>query len=925
MADPVTTIIGLVSGIITFIDFGQKIVSEVRNIQNSVHGTTANIYELDLVIGDVRRSNKLAMELPRNQFSHDELRIMAMVVECEKLVDELQKMTSLLRRRDDARLKKLESARVAVRSFLKQDEIQALRSRLDVLDLRIRGHLSSILQNRQHSLIMAKLAQIEASHKRMDIQNGSKLNSIRSDLLSLSRDRTRLNSPVQTAARGTQLTDIKTKLDMLQGEQSSCTMQIKVLESLYFPELSRRWHQIKKADIQSNEWIYDPEQTSFVSWLEGQRQGDGFFYVTGRAGSGKSTLMKFVSENEHTIQSLRKWAGKAKLYTASYYFWIQGTEKQKTSAGLFQSLLYQILRSIPELITSVYQNRLHHEVWEMEDLIGIFKRIAQQTSLNTRFCFFVDGLDEYDGEEKDIIRLLQELSSSKHIKICASSRPGRQYESILPRDVHTFDIARFTKGDMERYIDTRLQSCTNWRNLAATDPVCQDILSELSARAGGVWLWVSLVTADIIKEAEKNEEVATLRRIVDAFPADLHKYFERIIERIPRFHQEEMAQIFLIAVEELQPLPLYAFALLEQERKNTNYATDASITPVSETHVEPQYPALKDRIRNRCSDLLIVDDGPHPVFLSHSVDFLHRTVRDFLQGDYDKQLRAYVKKEFDPLVSLSRICLGLLKALPVFQFRDRDIVNKVIGLTDELLYYAHEIEKRKNLQDTPLISILDELDRVNCHHARDVTNHWTHARDSPARRGYDVYSEGGNCNFLALAVQARLVQYVRVKVQADPRNMQKRGRPLLDYALRPRRVTPISMPYHSIRDDPSVDVDMVELLLGRGANPNQPVHLNNGTSVWGLFLLSIYESHELHSTSLGFAYQSLNKAWYQACFALIRAGARRDCLSRYADKGLDMSVILEKVFGRDRAAGLEQAMEQKENKEQKEHSSCVAM
>ncbi|KAI0813210.1 hypothetical protein GGR55DRAFT_563308 [Xylaria sp. FL0064] len=772
---------------------------------------------------------------------------------------------------------------------------------------------------------MAKLAQIEASHKRMDIQNESRLNSIRNDLLSLSEDQTRLNSPVQAAARGTQLTDIKTKLDMLQGEQSSCTMQIKVLESLYFPELRRRWYQIQDADVRSNEWIYDPEQTAFVSWLEGQRNGDGFFYITGKAGSGKSTLMKFVSENEHTIQSLKKWADQTKLYTASYYFWNQGTEKQKTGVGLFQSLLYQILKWAPELITSVYQNRLYHEAWEMEDLIGIFRRIAQGTSLGTKFCFFIDGLDEYDGEEKDIIRLLKELSISKHIKICASSRPGRQYESILPRDAHTFDIARFTKGDMERYIDTRLQSCTNWRNLAATDPICQDILNELSARAGGVWLWVSLVTADIIKEAEKNEEAATLRRIVDEFPADLHKYFERVIKRIPRFHQEEMAQIFLIAVEELQPLPLYAFALLEQERQHTNYAIDVSITPILETDAESRYPALKDRIKNRCSDLLIVDDRPHPVFLSHSVDFLHRTVRDFLQGDYNEQLRACVKKEFDPLVSLSQICLGLIKALPVFQFRDRVTVNKVTALTDELLYYAHEIEKRKKLQDTSLVSILDELDRVNSHHARDVANHWTHARDSPAQRGYDEYSEGGKCNFLALAVQARLVQYVRVKVEADPRNMQKRGRPLLDYALRPRRVTPISMPYHSVRDDPSVDVEMVELLLERDANPNQPVHINNSTSVWGLFLLSIYETYKRNRKSGGFAYQSLNKAWYQASFALIRAGARRDCLSSYADDSLDVFAILRKVFGVDRAAILEQAMEQKEGKEQEGRSSCVAM
>lgn len=312
------------------------------------------------------------------------------------------------------------------------------------------------------------------------------------------------------------------------------------------------------------------------------------------------------------------------------------------------------------------------------------------------------------------------------------------------------------------------------------------------------------------------------------------------------------------------------------------------------------------------------------MFLSNPVDFLHRTVRDFLQVDYDKELKTYVKEGFDPLVSLSRICLSLLKALPVTDFRRPDFVNRVIGLTDELLYYAHEIEKRTNLQETSLILLLDEVDRVNGHHARDVTNHWTHARDSPRSRGLDEYCEGGNCNFLALTVQARLVKYVRAKIQADRSVMQKRGRPLLDYALRPRRITPISMPYHSTRDDPSVEVDMVKLLLENGANPNQPVYLNGGTSVWALFLLSIHESHLRNRGATSPASLSLSKAWYHACLALIQAGARSDCLSRYPHKGLSASAILNQVFGEARAVVLEREIQLKE-KEAIETKSCVAM
>ncbi|KAI1175867.1 hypothetical protein F4777DRAFT_548909 [Nemania sp. FL0916] len=750
------------------------------------------------------------------------------------------------------------------------------------------------------SSIIVELKEIKAAYKEMNVEHDQKLDRIRDELVIL----------IETT--GTlQLANFRDKLEMLRHEQATCVQQIKVLESLYFMEIRRRWHQIHDADQRSNEWIYDPKQTSFVPWLESQNRKDDLFYITGRAGSGKSTLMKFISENRRTVQSLQKWAGEATLYTASYYFWNQGTEKQKSGIGLFQSLLYQILKSSPGLVVSVQQDHLHHEAWEIEDLVNSFERIAKQTMDNTKFCFFIDGLDEYEGNEKDIIGLLQALAISPHIKICVSSRPERQYEEKLSRPDRKFDIARFTKDDMKWYIDTRLRSCQNWCKLAKTSTICGNIVNELSARAQGVWLWVSLVTTDIVKEAEKNEGAETLQKIVYEFPDDLDEYFKRIINKIQKRHRDEMAQIFLIVVEEVQPLPLYAFALLlDKERKNANYAIDEKIGPINEANIEDQYGILKDRIQNRCSDLLIIDDEQRPgAFFSHSVDFLHRTVRDFLQGDYNKDLRAHLKNDFDPLLSLSRICLWFLKTLPVHNFEQFESANEIIALTDELLYYAHEVEKRSDLPGTPLEPILDELDRVNCYHVRDVKNHWTHARDSPAARGHDKYVEGGHYNFLALTVQARLVKYVRSKLKADPREIEKKkGRPLLDYALRPRRLTPISMPYHSTRGDPSLDVEMVELLLQSGANPNQPVHLNGGTSVWGLFLLSINESYNSELKDRSGADSSprdLDGAWYEACRLLIRAGAREDCFS---DKHRNAYSILVNIFGESGVTELKREM-----------------
>jgi hypothetical protein len=133
------------------------------------------------------------------------------------------------------------------------------------------------------------------------------------------------------------------------------------------------------------------------------------------------------------------------------------------------------------------------------------------------------------------------------------------------------------------------------------------------------------------------------------------------------------------------------------------------------------------------------------------------------------------------------------------------------------------------------------------------------------------------------------------------------------------------MPYHSIRDDPSVDIEMVELLLQYDADPNQQVHLNEGRSVWALFLLSMHESHRQDSHRGTSTYKTLEKAWYKACSALIQAGAKSDCLSISGNEKVNALFILRHVFGPDRAVVLEEEMRQKSQGQSQSRNPCVIM
>lgn len=350
-----------------------------------------------------------------------------------------------------------------------------------------------------------------------------------------------------------------------------------------------------------------------------------------------------------------------------------------------------------------------------------------------------------------------------------------------------------------------------------------------------------------------------------------------------------------------------------------DYALEAKISPlVDETS---QTERLWDRIQTRCSDLLVIDDIPHPTFLDKPVNFLHCTVRDYLQDCYYEKLRS-LAPGFNPLISLCKIALYMLKGLPEPDFKDKtsSFIHRVIGLVDELLYYAHEDEKKDQSPESSLVKILDEVDKVNIYHSRHIRNHWTQARDSPTTCGLDEYHEGGNCTFLALTIQARLTKYVSAKLQSDRGLMtKKQGRPLLDYALRPLRVTAITMPFHSQREDPGVDVRMVQLLLEYGANPNQPVYLNNDRTVWALFLSSCYEYINRDEPSA-----PLRNAWCQAAEFLINHGAKLDCSFGKHSGHLSASEILEtRIFGPLKAAVLERIMGEAQMRQSTKPSSWL--
>ncbi|KAK0656988.1 hypothetical protein B0T16DRAFT_385604 [Cercophora newfieldiana] len=108
--------------------------------------------------------------------------------------------------------------------------------------------------------------------------------------------------------------------------------------SVQAPELDHRIKNIEDPFADTFAWMFDMPE--FIGWLQG---GSGLFWIHGKPGSGKSTLMKFIVRHELTWSLLHQWKANKVEIKANFFFHYRGSAIQKSFEGLLRGLVVQIL------------------------------------------------------------------------------------------------------------------------------------------------------------------------------------------------------------------------------------------------------------------------------------------------------------------------------------------------------------------------------------------------------------------------------------------------------------------------------------------------------------------------------------------------------------------------------------------------------
>lgn len=611
-----------------------------------------------------------------------------------------------------------------------------------------------------------------------------------------------------------------------------------LLQSLHFRNLETRHNKIESAHGTTFERIFESpfpfkdghKKSGFKDWFE---TGNGLFWIYGKPGSGKSSLMKFISDRATTSEHLRVWAGTKGLSTAKFFFWNSGSALQKSQEGLLRALLFEILRQCPDVMVTAHElaerkgdSSYDDMAWTVEKLLRIYTEVVGG-NLDRKFCIFIDGIDEFQaqtGADQDLLHRLRRLNYSSDIKLCVSSRPWTTSDDEFREDgLDQLKLDDLTRGDIRRYVNGKLQAHPQFLMLTAVGADPSRLVDSVTERAQGAFLWVLLAVRTLLEGLTYQDSFSTLQRRLEKFPPDLDAFFQHILDTVDPIYRRHTARCFTLATTTDEPLPAMMYSFLDELGDDPGFAFTAEHINMQTETIADRQNQLRQRLKERTCGLLEVKNwqdckrAPESIvmnsFYTFKVDFLHRTVRDFLASSHETSV--YFKKilgDEDVSFTACHAVLAEMKTAP-FNKDDRD---RFMELIERLFFFASTVTS------TPPDSVQKVLDE-----AEKVYQASTHR-----------YGWAQNPTLLlGLAAQVGLVPYV-TKVLTDNPGLLRRPnvhphRPLLHYALH----------IHNPRYDYQVSLPCLALLLDHGADPNGvDGHAGMwGNSVWSVFLADILQ------------------------------------------------------------------------------------
>jgi ankyrin repeat protein len=409
-----------------------------------------------------------------------------------------------------------------------------------------------------------------------------------------------------------------------------------LLDLLCFEHIDERLLSLKAAHRKTCAWFLHTNQ--YKAWTSAENLHDhhGFLWIKGKPGAGKSILMKF-------LDSKAKESAKSStdVLVASFFFNARGDYLEKSTTGLYRSLLWQLFEKaedLQEILDEFDTNAIRiiqRKGWQLEILKQTLTRAVECLGCRS-LQIFVDALDECDDRDvMDMVSFLEDIGEravevNVRLRICFSSR---HYPTITIRGMQiVLEDEKEHDADIAQYINSTLK--------LHNPKTAANLRAQVLEKSAGIFLWVALVIP-MLNKANTKGQVEKVQKCLDEIPPGLDDLFEMILTRDSEDVQELRLciQWILFASRPLKQEE-YFFAIrspISPETARCRVLGDVT-AEVMRLFVHSSLKGLAQVTKTRSQDKI------------PTVQFIHESVRDFfllkkgyqrLWTDHDDQFVAY--------------------------------------------------------------------------------------------------------------------------------------------------------------------------------------------------------------------------------------------------------------------------------------------
>ncbi|KAF2122640.1 hypothetical protein BDV96DRAFT_639215 [Lophiotrema nucula] len=752
--------------------------------------------------------------------------IIALAQDSERVAQQLISVLHKVRVKDEAT--RWATCLQALKAVWKDEEIKSLKTRLDGFRSQLTLHLLAVIRNEafsshtdlkkqiadlQEFTAQSFLKQVNNSDKwRKSIANGIRLQYTTNDELV---DDSFV--PSQLAKAGL--------------EQKSRLFADMILSTLNFEGMDDRHDTIVDAHQETYRWIFSNDEShgswmNFPTWLQSPL---GVYWITGKPGAGKSTLMKFLYGDSRTLDIVSS-SSLLKVVTAAFFFWNSGKSMQMSQEGLVRSLLYQTLSKCKEYAPIAFPDR-----WEMYALLGQlptksltwnqirqgFYRLLEKAGSHNRLFYIIDGLDEYDGNHTDLITFLNRISKLPNVKMCVSSRPWVVFEEAfqLSPSLHVHEL---TYPDIKRYVTSNFHENRGYKELELEEPdYAAQLVEQIAQKSAGVFLWVAVVVKSLLNGVTNGDRIPDLQKRVDALPPDLEELFHNILHSLEPAYKQQAFQLFRVFRASKRPITIIDMTFADE--CDATKVLEQAVEPLPESQIQAKLGRMRRRLVSRCKCLLEVV-GRDQLRAEANVQYLHRTVKDFMEKDSIwNEIVVNTSAHWDPYLQL---CLSDLMQLKTI---DNGSPIQVHSLFRWCIQYTAD----SSITDTSTrILLLDELNHAtHLLAARDISVRVSFLRtlsDGALKRYWEQLDNPDSTPFINMMIQCRLTFYVKAKLdEGYPIRKNEPLAPLL-FGRAYGEVDPGEDQHGVFVSDKNLDFNLLKLLLDHGADP----HFKCGGYTW---------------------------------------------------------------------------------------------